>query len=581
MAEREYPRTTFYPSGKVVLIPRFDEFGAKPPPAPTKRAPVRRGKGKDKDLALQVKQVNGVFVLAGPNDDPTHLGGPQEQKGKNDFEVVLIPRTCSLGLNGPRAAASLRAEFQYRDLPIDPRTLRSAAVEFYLGTVSAEDFHAGIGGATRTVGDPGSSSTIEPLHLVPSMWTDSHGKQRSNLRFQGFVDDWEVEWGSDEPIISISCTDNTRLLIDQFAPPQLTVDPKIPIQEAIARYLASFPQFRGLGVRFIGSNPPKLGEALAKTAFQPKLGPAPSKGGDSKMNVWDYLTDVTGAVGLLIRMEGTNVVVQRPRQLFKGSRKEQREDDPWRARRLPTGRVLARRTFVYGRNLENLRVKRNFTKFAPTNIEVRCYDGKRKKTLVARFPEKKDRQTDVKPGDNSEQKWLVIRITGVDDDKTLKVVAQSAYESIGRNELLVNFTTRNPCSFGGDNNDPDVLDLKVGDSIDIEASRDEEAFIVSSVNALEETLVIENRARQFMAMLGFSDAFAAAYAKAFVNVGLQSIFKVRKLSLEWSLDDGITAQVEAVNYVVVRADKVLTEKAEPEPEDQDQPDEIVDVRVED
>lgn len=568
MPDREYRRQVYYPSAKVVLIPRFDDFKAKPVAPPKKRAPIRRGTGKDNKASLEVQFRNGAFVLLAPSDDPSHIGGPQEQKGKDDFEVVAIPKSAQLGRNGPRTAGTLQLEFKYRDMPIDPRTIRSCAVEFYLGTVSAEDFQAGVGGKTRTTGNSGSSQHDEPLHVIPSGYTDSIGQLRSNLRFQGFVDEWETSWADGEPVVRVQCTDNTRLLIDQFAPPQLSISPKLKIHEGIARYLANFPQFRGLQVRFLGQNPPVLGDALAKTAYQPKLGPS-AKGGDSKMNVWDYLTDITGSLGLIIRFEGTTIIVQRPRTLFKGTRSERREDDPYRPRRLPSGRVLERRTFIYGRNLEDLTVKRNFTRFAPQNVEVRCYSGKRKKTLVARFPMKADRQADVKPGDSSEEKWLVVRVRGIEDEVQLKVIAQSVYESVGRNELNVQFTTRNLSSYGGGNDDPDVLDMMPGDGIDIQTTRDEEQFVASTVTGTEEQMVLLERAQQFMRTLGFSQEFAARYAEAFVQVGVQSVFRVRKVGIDWNESDGASIEVEAVNYVVVRADKSLPENAKPEPEPED------------
>jgi hypothetical protein len=582
VAENQYPRQTYWPSAKARLIFRIDEFGGPLPAAPTIRGPVRKGKGVD--TTLRIVQKDGVFLLLNENDEPGNVTGPQSQKGPDDFEFVAIPKTAQLGRNSPRTASTLSMEFKYGDLPVDPRVIRSCGVEFYIGTVSGRDFQAGVLGETRSVGDGGATSTVEPLHLVPDTFTDQNGVVRSNLRFQGFADQWEVHWSEGEPLIKIECTDNTRLLMDQPAPAQLTLNEKIPLDKAIATYLANFPQFRGLGVMFLpaGETPPALGPALQKTSFKPTLGPAPSKGGGastgSKMSVWDYIIDITASVGFLVRVLGNTIVIEHVRQLFTGSRLERRADDPFRPRLVP-GRdtPIERRTFIYGRNIEDLQITRNFTKHAPINIELRCYFGKRKKPLISRFPDKANRQKQVNPGNASEEKWLVLLVAGIEDQDTLNILAQGYYESIGRNELGAKFSTRNLSSFGGGNDDPDVLDMYPGDSIDILTTREEEEF--ATVNRIEDLMSMQDRAQNFLTQLGFPDDFAKRYATAFVNIGIQTTFKVRKIGMNWSEDHGLDIDVESVNYIVVRANQKLEATQKQEPENQ-QPDEPTIINVE-
>ena len=576
MAENQYPRQTYWPSAKARLLFRIDEFGGPLPPAPTTRAPIRKGKGNTS--TLQVIQKDGAFLLVNEKVEPGNVAGPQSQKGKDDYEFIAIPKSAQLGRNNPRTAGTLSMEFKYGDLPVDPRVIRACGVEFYIGTVSGKDFSAGIAGETRTTGNPGATQALEPLHLVPDTWIDVNGIVRSNLRFTGFADQWEVIWSESEPLIKIECTDNPRLLMDPPAPAQLTFDEKLPLDKAIATYLSNFPQFAGFGVQFLpaGETPPALGAALQKTAFKPTLGPAPSKGGGastgSKMSVWDFIIDVTTSVGFLVRVIGSTITVEHVRQLFTGSRKERRVDDPYRPRIVPgRDQPLERRTFIYGRNMESLTVTRNFTKHAPMNIELRCYFGKRKKPLISRFPDKENRQKQVNPGNASEEKWTVLIVSGIEDQDTLNILAQGYYESIGRQELGAKFATRNLSSFGGGNDDPDLLDMIPGDSIDILTTREEEEF--STINRIEDLMSMQDRAQNFLLKLGFPDDFAARYAKAFVNVGIQTTFKVRKLGINWSEDHGLDLDVEAVNYIVVRANQKLeaTQKEEPENQNDDAP----------
>lgn len=576
MAEDEFPRQEYFPSAKAVLRVRFDSFDGPEPPPPAKRQNARKGKGKDEqasDLAVReftTAEGQTVLRLEGPSDAPEEFGGPMlTLEPERDFAIALQPKTASLGLNGIRTADTLSLELKYEDIPIDPRTIQSCSAELFLGTVTAEDFAAGIQGATRPVGREGEQGPREPLNLVPNEFTDDVGRTRTNVRFQGWVDSWEVEFPEDgEPVVLAECTDNTRLLIDQPAPPKLSVSPDTPIDQAIADYMANFPQFRGFQILYLPPDPsdgvPALGPALGKTARKEQLGPPPAKGGggDSQLNVWDYLTDTVGLIGHTIRVQGVTVIVQRARELFTS---EQRFDDPFN-RVDVDGNLLLRRLFVYGRNIMDMRFARNFTEYAPQNYEVRSYVGRLKKTIVARFPSKEDRQSQVRVGGKTEQKFKVIRRDGIEDESVLRTIAQSSYEQSTRPEMMVSFTTRNLASFGAGGDDPDVLDMLPGDSIDIEIARTpQEGEQSSTVTTTEDILSLRQRAIDRLTAFGYPEEMAQQYAEAFMNVGVPTTFLVRKMGFDWDESEGVDIEVEAVNYLVVRADAELPEGEEGDP----------------
>lgn len=579
MAENAFPEQDYYPSAKAVLRVRFDSFDGPEPPPPPKRQNARKGKGKDEQNAeLAVREFTlstgqTVLRLEGPADAPEEFGGPMfTLEPERDFAVAVMPKTASLGRNGIRTANTLAMELKYEDVPLDPRTIQSCSVELYMGTVTAEDFAAGIGGATRTTGDDGDEGAGEPLHLVPNEFVDDVGRRRSNVRFQGWVDSWEVEFPEDgEPLVYVDCTDNTRLLIDQPAPPKLTVSPDVPIDRAIADYLANFPQFRGFQVLFLPPDPepgsiPTLGSALSRTAKKEQLGPPPAQGGggSAQMKVWDYLTDVAGMVGHTIRIQGVTIIVQRARALLREDTGK-RFDDPF-ARTDVDGNPLDRRLFVYGDNIVDMRFSRDFTTFSPQNIEVRSYVGRLKKTLIGRFPQKDKRQSNVRVGGKNDQKFEVVRVQGIEDEQTLRTIAQGVYESRARQEMTVNFTTRNLASFGGGGADPDILDLEAGDSIDIEVNRTPpEGAAPSTITAMEDTLSLRQAAVDRLMGYGYPQELAEKYAQAFVNVGVPTTFRVRKLGFDWDEAEGIDIEIEAVNYLTVRADAELPEGGEPNP----------------
>lgn len=558
MSTDEQPRQVYFPNAKVRLIVRFEDFGDKLVEPKTLAPPqLKRGIGT---AELDIEREGDRYVLRSKSGE-TH-GGPQEQVKSNDgytFEVGgIIPTYATIGLNGIRTASTLSCELRYMDCPIDPRVVRACAVEFYLGTISERDFQRGVMGAYHNASD---GSDGEPLNMIPDSYVDEHGRDRTNLRFQGWVDEWEVDWSKESfPLVRLECTDNSRMLIEQPAPPKLVIGTKEPIDRAVATYLANFPQFQGLGVRYVPQGePPKLEEALARTAYKPNLGPA--VGGSSKFSIWDYLTDICGAIGHTIRFVGTDVVIQRARTLYS-NRFSGRPDDPFTGRILPSGRRLDRRLYIYGRNVESMSFRRKFTTATPTNIEVRSYNGRRKKTLVARYPLKQDRVFRAPPGNDVSSKWLVIRVSGIENETVLRAVAQGIYETIGRREIEVSLTTKNLATFGGGNLDPDALDLQPGDSVDVEINRDIDA---ATITAIEEKT--STQAAEFLKSLGYSGGFASAYEKAATNLGVPTTFRVRRVLYDWDVEEGVVINLELVNYIEFRADKQLPEGEEIEPED--------------
>lgn len=562
MPDRDQPIQTYYPSARVRLIVRLEDFGApNTPAAPTKPTTLRRGVTAKNSQSLTVQETdNGAFLLVGPGNDPSHVGSPQQQQSSADgLTYVLdgiIPNQAGHQQNGIRTADTLTLVIQLADLPLDPRVVRSCAVQYFLGCVSADDYERGLNGVTRS---PMSGSSVSlPTSVVPDSYVDSNGRSRSNLRFEGWVDEWAIEFPEGQaPTLKLECSDNTRLLLDQDAPPGLTVGTDQPIDLALANYMANFPQFRGISVQYQPaidrSKIPVLKKALKATAFQPKLGPAPAGGGTSKLKVWDYLTDVAGSLGHIVRFEGTTLIIQLPRTLYNSSLPA-RSDDPFVGRRLPSGVGLVRRLYLYGNNVLEMKFLRKYGQFQPFNVEVRSYSISRKTTLVERYPGKNDRTKRLNPGDSADEKWTVVRVRGIENPATLRAIAQSAYESISRRELGVVIVTKNLGSLGGGNLDPDMLDAKPGDAVDVAVGAT--ATVGNTVVDVFEQLKV--RATSFLQEIGFKPSFAAAYQKAANSIGLPTTYRIRTLGSQWDGNtDGVTLTADCINYVEVRADKTL------------------------
>lgn len=569
MSTIEFPEQSYYPSAKARLILRFDEMKqrteavvALAPKVPPQLLRGRKGVPAPLQPVVDEQAPPGVtryYLMPKGGYDSQILKKLRSKDGLTQPLGAIIPKEADLGINGIRQADTLNMTFRWSDLPFDPRIIRACRVQYYLGCLTEKQFRQGIQGGVRLTGATNySSPSVEPLNVVPDEYIDVWGRPRTNLRFEGWVDKWEVEIPDEgEPIVRLDCRDNTVLLIDQKAPPQLYINAKEPIDRAIALYLSNFPRCAGLTVEYRPQNaePPKLETTLAKTAYRPQLGPPPNGGSD--LSVWDYITDVCGSIGHMCRMIGDRIVIQRVRTITS-SDFTVRDDDPYVPRSVQKGKLLKYRHFIYGRNIKNMKIARQFSFAAMQNIEVRCYNPRRKTVQVARFPLPGDKVFGVLvlPGDVADQKWIVHRVNiPIEDPKQLRIIAQSVYEQINRGEFMTQLTTQNMASFGGGNLDPDILDMQPGDTFEVQVNRESAEF--NTLTSVENMLLLQQRCEQYLKVMGYDGELAKVYAECYSNIGFQTTFRTAQIGLRWNCDTGVEVEIQGRNYLEVRADKSL------------------------
>jgi hypothetical protein len=117
--------------------------------------------------------------------------------------------------------------------------------------------------------------------------------------------------------------------------------------------------------------------------------------------------------------------------------------------------------------------------------------------------------------------------------------------------------TKNLASFGGGNLDPDALDMLPGDAIDVEMASTptgiERATTLGDIQT-----AMRDRPKEYLQSLGYSPAFAAAYAQAIRSVGLVTTFRCKTVGLDWDMESsGVTLDIEAMNYIEIRNDQDL------------------------
>src|SRR4029077_6502663 len=154
-----------------------------------------------------------------------------------------------------------------------------------------------------------------------------------------------------------------------------------------------------------------------------------------------------------------------------------------------------------------------------------------KKDLVVRFPDPhdvKNLRAHPRPGDGGiDQVWRVVKVAGIEDEKILLLVAQNAYQSIGRNELHIELETKNLSSFGGGNDNVEVFDMRAGDTFELLTTRADVSSVAPGGNATfaEQEQGLLTHAQDIMQSLGFGTGFSAAYARAYRNAGFQTLFR--------------------------------------------------------
>ncbi len=560
----DYPEQSYRPSWKVRLTIRLEEFASgvlarKVPTVPTKNL-----KGVKVDRAPLVASPDPDFpgrfllkpkVTRATLDDAikNYVISDSSSDGLTQVITGVIPKKFDWRQNGFRTADELKCSLRWCDFPIDPRVVRACAVEFFLGTLTATEYAQGMRGLTRgDVFGNSAANAHEPMNVVPDGYLDRAGNRRSNLRFTGWVDKWKMSWNEEEPCVELECRDNTMLLLGQNAPPQLVLGMKDPIDLAIANYLSNFPQFAGLTVEYRGTPGdavPKLAGTLAGTAFRPHLGPQPGQGAGDDLVVWDYLTDIAGSIGHVIRIDGNAIIIQRAATLLHGD-VSARNDDPYKGRSLSSGDYPAR-AFVYGRNVQSFEVARDMANGETKNIEVRCYSSRRKQVLVARFPRKADRIACSTPGDaRADNKWTIVRVSGIENPLVLQQIAEDVFHGRNRNEIEVAIKTVNLASFGGDNEDPDILDIKSGDAVEVLVDRASAGTAADT----EAKLTAHGANEEHLKGLGYSAEFSAAYAKAYENAAFQRFYRVKEMSTTGDVDAGVAFEIRACNFIQARGD---------------------------
>lgn len=575
---------TYYPSCVVNLMLRFDE-----------------------NFSIDAKLTPGASTPAptgSPNPPSMSTGTPlfgANVTRPGSSLIGRIPKTASIELPGLRRPGSFSLTFDYRDLPIDPRLVRAVGVEIFLDTVTANDFAAGIvhlGTDGQRASTPTAQRRLSAVNQSPD-----------NLVLKGVVDNWHVSHGTSGSTATIEGRDLVGLFLNTPLAPEKLEDLRLdaPIDDVIRQLVNKISDWaQNLDVvaspaqAWPDSAVPKLANIEELNPNMPRVReqaegkkPRRSAGADQvKLNFWDLITRYCGLVGAVpyctVAPNATRTADQGykttlmivPQWGLYDYLSAGKASSPFRGgRRSSPDKV---RRLMFGRNIEELTWERKFQGITARAVKVICYNPSSKERGAAKVltatsesgqsfaarqgmapPVAVDKaaasRSGVAPnGEASEDDVLQIYVKGVTDQAQLQTLANGLYEEIMRGELGGSVKTRALASFGGNNQDPDLLYIRPRDPLTISVDIRPNTAQVPNVST---PAALIDQARSSIARLEqqitqrTGDAVlakAVAYSSRSAVAELQNTFRVNAVRFDWDIASGVSVSLDFHNYVMAR-----------------------------
>ena len=430
--------------------------------------------------------------------------------GTPDKPIVAhaFPRSCSVARNGYNEADTWQLEFDAKDFPFDPDLVRAVGVEIYL--FATESLAEGLDDAA--------------VRLY---------RQRDRITVAGLADMDGLSYSSDGRSVTMAGRDYTALLIDREWHPRESGDRgRVPVGQPLDRLVQDIVDE--------GANAQVSGRVLTveyEADFDPPLvasGPAALKGHKEGIPIkpgtsyWDIVYDLCLSRGLIAFVRGTNVVISNPRTLTAAT-------------------AASAPRVAYGADLDELTIERQLAKERVPQIIASVYDRRAKKTVTVLYPEKANSPV-TGVGTKRDERLRVTPPPGVKDEKTLREFCRALYESKARTESTIRFATKDLKSLNG----VDLLELDAGTPVVIGFEAEHrESF---------RTMTTDERIERLVA-LGYSDGrgrptqVARTLAQHYEKLTrFNRPFYVREVTFDWSVDEGIRIDVEALNYVFPKRD---------------------------
>lgn len=573
------PGATYYPWARVDLHVRFEDFGE------GQVAEARRLESHEfirfetRPQSAQPARGTGSRTAGGVQ------GGAPLANVANELVTItgILPTEVTVEDNSFRLANTAVVRFPWKDAPFFSLLVRAALVDVFMGAATPEQFAAGHAAYVAAI--PAASA-------------------KRYLRFRGWVDRWNDQHGDGGDWVEVQARDFSALLLDAKVPPGTLVplegDPTVPgvsgsrsrLDNVVRSILHSLPSVRGMEVRVVGFDPAQLplldavavsrlvGGVTAKEASAAKrsgqrarrLKRVPFEGA----SYWDVVTDLCVSCGLIPVVRLDVLEVGPPRVLYDapGRAVGEGQGAAFEVSSPVTGQRRFSRRMVYGENVAEVTFGRDLGRIKAPYVACVAYDptspDPAKRVIREVYP-KVPVSTRQSPGGEATVEVKTIPMpSGFTDPSLLVRMAEAIHELMGRNEMTAVIATRDLSSFVDDRDrdrmkvdgieadllsGADLLSLRSGDALELLIAPADLHPDARRFSDLQEWFVQGGAAgnAQRLVQLGFPAQAAEAIVRL-VQRGLPTLFRVRNLRVRFSAQDGVAIEIEAVNFIEVRAD---------------------------
>lgn len=461
-----------------------------------------------------------------------------ERGDENLIVGKIVPRKITLRMNAHRSADEAEVELPIEALPLpaDGSLIRSLMVEVRRGVVSSDDW-ARIqtqGGDLTGVAFAGAADDDEP-------------------DFVGFADMHRLRFPeSGGAHVSLTCRDFLGILADTQMQGR-TLRPDVPIDEAVAHFLAAIPAMVGMKVVWLGPEDPPSPLNGGSKVKKSKKG-KPLKGSQQKaekQSCLDSLVDFCTLAGVVMTVRGYTIELRSPRTLTQ----------------LTEGGV---RRMVLGQNLQSVEFEHKLTKAHLRRVAVVSFNPDTGRPLKAMWPTSTGPTEIATPGDQhkeapdpaatlhtppgvaafDEHSAEVFIVEDVTDPKRLQDIARATWEEMARQDVSVRLTTRDIATIEGRAlGVADLLALRAGDPLAIEIAPSTEQNAGSYVQRLARLTRAE--AVAMLKPRGYSPLVAERVYDGIIAAGRPAIFYVREVEFTWGAGTATEFSISCINYVEV------------------------------
>lgn len=489
--------------------------------------------------------------------------------------IGVVARSASVELPGYRQAGKFTLRLAFRDFPVDPRAVRAVGVEIFLGTVPSVDFARGMRG-----------------QVVNGRAASLISAEAENRLVTGVADELEVVHGDRGSEVTIQGRDLRGGFLDAKLDPAtlkgLNMD--WPIHMVVAQILSRSPLAANVPIEVSNDEwpngvvpAPAAREVVTRINQGSDGGGAgmPAKGDTATLSFWDAITQFCLLVGGVPYFDGPVLRIRPARSLFErkqagkpGNPTPFKDGTPRTIETTGGTEQLVYRRMVYGRDISNFRLNRKLGGAAKVPA-IRCVSVDTSSTtrgagkllevtwpdVVAGVPADavaRAKTTSVSPsGDAAQEDVLTISVPGIRDKERLREVARNIYEEVGRGELTGSVTTKNLASFGGDNDDPDLLRLRPGDPVEFLVDATGLRGLPPVISALNDqtALSLEEAVKDVTDRFGDADLARVLVGTARGEFQrLQTVFRVSGVRFDWNRETGVQIDFDFQNYIEARFD---------------------------